>query len=325
MDWIYATVQSYFTFPIIYTGNLKGYTVLTSAKFNLKRIAEYVQKNSENSSVLSCLNTAVNFVLSAGVKDELRCVGDQRALAVTLGRMMYLAGTAHMQFLGLVVGVLAWICIMASTGLNEWRLWQVTDESVITSGVAWVGIWRACFYSHVLPKMENCQSISIGDRYVPTEILVAQVLMMLAVICGLAGNISAVLAMRMAYFTVEDRKSIRMIFVLAGSLYLLTGAFCLVPLVWNMSSVLNNSTINFPPEFHLPPAPVRQHVGSAIGVGIFASILILFSGVLFLCYRYVWQTLSSEDTRNPLHGPWKETTLAKKDCHGMDNLAFHRE
>ncbi|XP_044054643.1 claudin-34 [Siniperca chuatsi] len=248
--------------------------------------------------------------------------------------MIYLAHTAHWQFLGLMAGALAWILTVTTAGLDEWRLWHVANVSVITSGVAWVGIWKACFYSHALPRTENCQSISIWDRFTPAEIPVAQVLMVLAVFCGLVANISAAVAMRMVYFSVEDRRNIRLVFVLAGSLYVLTGMFCLVPLVWNMSSVLNNSTIDFPPEFHLPAAPVRQHVGSAIGVGILASILMLISGLLFLCYRYAWQALRSEaprDTWDLRRGPWTERTLAQKselpngDNHGRDNPAFHSE
>ncbi|XP_076583283.1 claudin-34 [Chaetodon auriga] len=248
--------------------------------------------------------------------------------------MLHLAPTAHWQFLGLMAGVVSWIFIMITVGLNEWRLWHVADASVITSGVAWVGIWRACFYSYVLPETENCQSISISDEFVPTEIIVAQVLMMVGVVCGLAGNISAVAAMRMAYFSVEDRRNIRLLFLLAGTLYFMTGVSCLVPLTWNMNSVLDNNSINFPPEFHLPAAPVRQQVGSAIGVGMAASILMLISGLLFLSYRYAWQALNLEDpkdTKDPLHGPWTETTLAQKsdwpngDNGGKDNPTFHSE
>lgn len=248
--------------------------------------------------------------------------------------MISLVHTAHWQFLGLMAGFVAWILTMATAGLNEWRLWHLDDMPVISSDVAWVGIWRACFYSHDLPKIENCRSISISDTFAPAEIPVSQVLMVLAVICGLAGNISAALAMRMVYFSLEDRRNIRLAFVLAGTLYVLTGMLCLVPSVWNMTSVLNNGTIHFPSEFHLPAAPVRQQVGSAIGVGVLASILMFGSGLLFLCYRYAWQALSTEaprDTRDPLHGPWTETTLAQKselpngDKEGRDNPAFHSE
>ncbi|KAI4794383.1 hypothetical protein KUCAC02_032098 [Chaenocephalus aceratus] len=102
--------------------------------------------------------------------------------------MKYVAHTAHWQFLGLTFGVLAWILTVATTGLNEWRLWFVSDVSVVTSGVAWVGIWRACFYSHALPVIENCRSISISDSFAPAEIPVAQVLMVSALVCGLLGK-----------------------------------------------------------------------------------------------------------------------------------------
>lgn len=248
--------------------------------------------------------------------------------------MVYLAHTAHLQFLALVVGVLAWILTMTTAGLDEWRLWHVANVSVITSGVAWVGIWRTCFYSQVLPKLENCQSIGILDSFLPAEIPVAQVLMMLAVISGLAGNITAAMAVRMVYFSVDDHRTLRLVFVLAGTLYLLTGTFSLVPLMWNMSSVLNNNTINFPPEFHLPAAPVWQQVGSAIGVGLLSSILMLISGLVFLCYRYVWRSLSSETpgiARNLLNGPLTVIALPQKSessnrvCHGIDNPIFHTE
>ncbi|XP_072246386.1 claudin-34 [Leuresthes tenuis] len=238
--------------------------------------------------------------------------------------MIYLVHTAHWQFLGLMTGILAWILTMAAVGIDEWRLWYVDNVSVVTSGTAWVGIWRACFHSHAFPSAESCQSISISDTFVPPEIPVSQVLMMLAVISGLAGNITAGVAIRLAYFSLENRGNIRTFFGLGGALYVLTATLSLVPLMWNMSSVLNNNTINFPPEYQLPAAPIRQKVGSAIGVGIFASILMLISGVL--CLYYWFAQRAPEQTKDPLHGPWTATTqnsdLSKGDNQGMDNPAF---
>lgn len=243
--------------------------------------------------------------------------------------MFPLTHTAHWQFLGLLTGVVAWILTMATAGLNEWRLWYVSDTSIINSGVAWVGIWRACFYSHVLSSTETCQSIRFSDGFVPAEIPAAQVLMILAAIFGLAGNISAAVAMRRAYFSVEEPGNIRAVFVLAGALYLLTATTSMVPLMWNMSSVLRNDTIEFPPDFYLPAAPVKQSVGAAIGVGIIGSVMMLLSGVLFLCYRYAWQ--APEKATDPLHGPWTMTTLSQSPgssravSEGTDNPAFITE
>lgn len=241
--------------------------------------------------------------------------------------MIYLAHTAHWQFLGLMFGILAWILTMGTAGFNEWRMWHVANVSVITSGVASVGIWRSCFYSHVLPNLENCHSMSITDTFVPVEILAAQVLIMLAVVCGLVANISAVVAMRMVYFSVEHRRNLRLFFVIAGALYLLSGTCTFVPLMWNVGAVLNNSTIDFPPEFYLPSAPVDQEVGLAVVVGTLASVLMFISGLVFLSYRYAWQDLSSVAPRQQRRGPWTVTGLksglSDGNRHGIDNPMFH--
>ncbi|KAJ7993581.1 hypothetical protein DPEC_G00273890 [Dallia pectoralis] len=205
--------------------------------------------------------------------------------------MVYLAHTAHWQFLGVVIGCVGWILTMVTAGQNEWRIWYIEDVSVVASGMAWVGVWRACFYSHTLPDYEFCRPISIIDPFVPLEIPVSQVVVMVTVILGLMGNMVGVYAVRNIYFGQKTCNFLRLLFTGTGVLYILSGVSSLVPLIWNMTSVLTNQTIAFPPEFYLPPAPLTQEVGVAIWMGFGASMLLLFSGVLFLCYR-MFQSLS---------------------------------
>lgn len=243
---------------------------------------------------------------------------------------MYLANTAHLQFVALVFSFLAWIFVMASAGLNEWRLWHTSNTTAVSSGVAWVGIWRACFYSHDLDETENCRGFSLGDAFLPPEIAAAQVLMMLAAVVGLLGCACGAYAVRLALFSVEDRRNIRPAFLLAGTLYLITSLLSMVPLAWNIDSILHNRPIPFPPEFKLPAAPDAQYVGSAAAVGLLASVMHLLSACSFFSYRYARKSLRSEALRHavdPLHGPWAETTLAngRSSSRGLDNPAFQRE
>lgn len=242
--------------------------------------------------------------------------------------MLYIAHTAHWQFLALIAGFLSWIITMTTVGLNDWRIWFVDNTTVINSGVAWIGVWRACFYSHVMSEIEFCQSLNITDSFVPIEIKLAQVLMMLAVIIGLIANMTGACAMRMAYFSMENRSKIRLAFLLAGTLHLLAGFCSLLSLAWNMNSVLNDQTIDFPPEYQFPAAPDRQRVGDAIGVGLFASILMLLSGLGFLCYRYAWKKLKNLSPKQP-SSPWTQinqgSSSGQQPNKGMDNPTFHME
>ncbi|GAA6084540.1 claudin-34 [Tachysurus ichikawai] len=191
---------------------------------------------------------------------------------------------AHWQFFGLVLAVLGLILMIATTGVDDWRVWYVDDVSVITSGTAWVGIWRACFYSSILDSAKFCRRISITDSFIPPEIAAAQVLSMTAVPVGIAANLIAGYAMRLAYFNI-DGGHVRLFFFSAGALYFLTATCSLIPVFWNMNSVLENHTIDFPPEFLLPPAPYKQELGLGITTGIGSSVLLIISGLLFLFYR----------------------------------------
>lgn len=203
--------------------------------------------------------------------------------------MPYLVHTAHAQFMALWLGTVGWILIIVTMGMVEWRVWEVSDLSVISSGLAWVGIWRVCFYSNAPILSENqimfCQKIGVFESFTPPEIIGAQVLMLVAVILGLMGNASVVYGLRNIYFGLNKFKRIRLALSAGGVLFILTGVSTLIPVFWNLSSVVHNQTIVFPPGFRMPSAPENQQVGLGIGVGILASFLVVCSGLIFLSYR----------------------------------------
>lgn len=203
--------------------------------------------------------------------------------------MAYLVHTAHLQFAGLLLGFVSWILTAVSMGLVQWRVWHVADITNITSGVAWVGIWRACFPSRALVSSElqvlYCRSIPFRDPSTPTEVSVAQVLVPVALMLSGGGNACAVYGLRRVYFGMERMKLLRVAFSVAGALSLLSGVCTMLPLAWNMRSVAANYTIDFPPDFHMPPSPVRQDVGAGLSLGMLASILTILSALTFIFYR----------------------------------------
>uniref|UniRef100_A0A8D0DIB7 Claudin 34 n=1 Tax=Sander lucioperca TaxID=283035 RepID=A0A8D0DIB7_SANLU len=200
--------------------------------------------------------------------------------------MNYLAHTAHAQLGALWLGCVGWTLTAMALGLIQWRVWQVSDREVISSGVAWVGIWRACFHSHTLVtpgfRVMHCRYISLAEAFTPPEIVAAQVLMLLSLLVGLCGNAGGVYALRNIYFGTERNSPIRLAFFTTGVLCLLASVMSLIPLLWNLISVVTNQTIKFPPEFNMPQAPDSQHVGCGIRVGIVGTVLMIVSGIIFL-------------------------------------------
>ncbi|XP_016360050.1 claudin-34-like [Sinocyclocheilus anshuiensis] len=247
--------------------------------------------------------------------------------------MPYLVHTAHAQLVALWLGTVGWTLVIVTVGLVEWRVWEVSDLSFITSGLAWVGIWRVCFYSHALILSDNqimfCQRIRLSESFTPPEIAAAQVLMLVALFLGLAGNASVIYGLRNVYFGLNK---IRSAFASGGVLLILTGASSLVPVCWNLRSVVNNQTISFPAEFRMPSAPtisfpaefrmpsapVNQSIGPGIIVGIFASVLLVFSGLVFLSYRAPVMLEPKVRLSWPGEGP----SGTHVNHQGIDNPAF---
>ncbi|XP_056157472.1 claudin-34-like [Lampris incognitus] len=233
--------------------------------------------------------------------------------------------TSHTQLVALWLACVGWTLTTATMGLIQWRVWYVADKSVISSGVAWVGIWRACFNSHTLVTPELrvmfCRGMGIAQDFTPPEVAVAQVLLPLSILVGFGGIAGGVYALRNVYFGLETSTPIRLVFRMAGSLCLLATVMSLTPLLWNLSSVATNQTIHFPPDFHLPPAPVSQQVGAAISVGIIAAILMTTAGIMLLSYRLPARTDRARwKERRSVDGSASATM--EVSIRGKDNLAF---
>lgn len=257
--------------------------------------------------------------------------------------MAYLAHTIHPQLVGLWLGSMGWTLTMVSIGLIQWRVWEVADMSDISSGEAWVGIWRVCFYSNTLVTAERnvlfCQKMYISQSFVPMEIGAAQVLMLVALILGLSANASTIYGLRNAFFGRAERRPIRVAFTAGGVLHLLSSLCSFLPLSLNLHAVATNQSISFPKDFHMPPAPLQQHAGPAIGVGMTAAVFSVVSGLLFLCYQFPEKTSakvepSGADAGHTEDRPTWRPLSSRSDLadgnsvlspYALDNAAFQSE
>ncbi|KAM6290450.1 claudin-34 [Porphyrio hochstetteri] len=223
--------------------------------------------------------------------------------------MSSLVSTSHLQVAAFALGTVGWILCTVSMGLVEWRVWHVDNTTIISSGIAWVGIWKVCFisYLHVSPgyKEEFCHKFSSYNSSIPHEIYAAQGLLLIAMFLGLLGLAATVFGLRNVYMGMARKALITRFFLVGGCFYGFAGLCVLIPVSWNLYSVTHNQSIAFPPSYYMPSSPAAQEAGAAIPVGVVAVILLLLSGVFSLSYRFPVTTNaivnSCQDKSRPLH------------------------
>ncbi|NXC43507.1 CLD34 protein, partial [Penelope pileata] len=198
--------------------------------------------------------------------------------------------TSHLQLAAFALGMIGWTLCTISMGLVEWRVWHVDNTTIISSGIAWVGIWKVCFISYLLVSSgyeeQFCYKFSGYDSSIPSEIYAAQGLLVIAMVMGLLGLAATVFALRNIYMGISHKTLITRFFLMSGFFYISAGLCVLIPVSYNFYSVVHNQSIAFPPSSYMPSSPAAQEAGAAIPVGIIAAILLLLSGTFSLSYRF---------------------------------------
>uniref|UniRef100_A0A8D1IG72 Claudin 34 n=1 Tax=Sus scrofa TaxID=9823 RepID=A0A8D1IG72_PIG len=110
-------------------------------------------------------------------------------------------GSPKWQLAGFMVATIGWILGTRSMGLVEWRVWYVNNTSLLPSGLACVGVWRACSFHHLngINRTSVCHHYNHHDTYIPHDIRVAQNFLIVVSILGLFGKAAIVFALRNVY------------------------------------------------------------------------------------------------------------------------------
>ncbi|XP_077199389.1 claudin-34 [Paroedura picta] len=196
----------------------------------------------------------------------------------------FLAQASFFQLCGFVLAAIGWgLCISATT-LGKWRQWLIEDSIDYQAGVMWIGIWDVCYevYSPDPEAEVHCKTFDVGHVFLPKEIFIAQDLMSL---CSVVKTV-ALGFFFFAFWNIiksdNKNKITSTFFTIGGLLSLTTGILILIPVTWNMFSVMNKKNIIFPETFKMPSHPKEQFVGIAIHLGLISAILQIVSGLLFL-------------------------------------------
>ncbi|XP_062983750.1 claudin-34 [Elgaria multicarinata webbii] len=194
------------------------------------------------------------------------------------------------QFCSILLAIIGWILCIISTAGVQWRVWHVDNVTGISSGIVWVGIWKVCFRHDATPDRNtylHCEDFTENYRTLPKEIFIAQDLMALASIVNALAIGFMSFALWNVFKNTKQKKALITFFTIGGILNFTSGLIVLVPLSWNLHSVLAKEEIEFPDSFQLPRIPKDQSVGVAIYVGYGAVAFQLVSGLLTLFQKYL--------------------------------------
>uniref|UniRef100_A0A803TSU0 Uncharacterized protein n=1 Tax=Anolis carolinensis TaxID=28377 RepID=A0A803TSU0_ANOCA len=176
---------------------------------------------------------------------------------------------AYIRLCGLLLAVIGWVLCLTATGADEWRVWHSKDVPGTSPAKIWVGIWKVCFVDNP-PEGEptrQCQEFLEQHQSLPTEILIAQDLMPFASVVLSLAIACISFALWNIFHNVRPEKVFLAFFRVGGALTLLSAFITLIPVLWNMYSVVSNERIVFPSDFSLPALPNEQTVGFPIYVG----------------------------------------------------------
>lgn len=198
----------------------------------------------------------------------------------------FLAQTSPFELCGFFLAFIGWCFCISSVSLGQWRQWYIENTTEFQSGVMWIGIWDVCYDTNPSDSSDyfdiTCKPLEGANNFLPKEIYIAQDLMSL---CAVVETLAIGFVFFAYWNSIKNGNKMGItvnFFNIGGFLNISSGIMVLVPVTWNMVSVLNNKTIKFPASFNMPSHPKRQQVGLAIHLGFASAILQIVSGFLFL-------------------------------------------
>ncbi|XP_020861916.1 claudin-20 [Phascolarctos cinereus] len=200
--------------------------------------------------------------------------------------------SGNLQVLALALATAVWILAVASMGQSDWRVWHlVNTTSIFSSDIAWVGIWKACFYGTFLffPQGRSakiCHVYSVSNTFLPWDFRAVQHIFLFGCILGVMAKAYVIIALRSFYTGDARRSTTANAFTVGGFFYSSAGICILICAIWNFHSVSQNKSITFPVIFYIPPRPKAQEIGNAVIVAILSAVLMLLAGVFFLSYKF---------------------------------------
>ncbi|XP_053329672.1 claudin-2 [Spea bombifrons] len=177
-----------------------------------------------------------------------------------------------LQMVGYFLAILGMIGTVIATILPSWKVSSFIGASIVTAQEFSKGLWMECVsYSTGIAQCDIYNSM-LG---LPADTQAAQALMITSCVFSVLASLFSVFGMRCTIFS-QGSPGKDKLAVTGGAFFILGGILCLVPICWNLHSILQ--------EFYSPliPDALKYEIGPALYLGIMASILSVLGGAI-LC------------------------------------------
>uniref|UniRef100_A0A803SLT7 Uncharacterized protein n=1 Tax=Anolis carolinensis TaxID=28377 RepID=A0A803SLT7_ANOCA len=172
----------------------------------------------------------------------------------------HLIQLAYLRLRGFVLAVMGCVLCLTAMGAEELRVWHPMP---------------VCFVEPTPDGDSTKQCLEFLDEhwFPPKEIFFAQDLMSLACIVLSLALAFISFALWILFYNARPKNTLLNFFWVGGVLNVLPSFTILIPLLWNMHSLLANEEIKFPTDFRLPALPYEE----TLGLSIYGLVLISIS------------------------------------------------
>lgn len=177
-----------------------------------------------------------------------------------------------LQMMGYFMAVLGLLGAVIATLLPDWKVSSYIGASIVTAVGFNKGLWMECaVFSTGITQCDIYNSM-LG---LPPETQAAQALMITSCVVSALSTLFTVFGMKCTIFN-QGSPAKDKLAVTGGVLFILGGVICMVPICWNLHTILQ--------DFYNPMLPdaQRYEIGSALYLGIMSSIFSVVGGAI-LC------------------------------------------
>ncbi|XP_029992177.1 claudin-9-like [Sphaeramia orbicularis] len=177
-----------------------------------------------------------------------------------------------LQLMGLVLGVLGWVCGALVCAAPLWRVSAFVGGELVIAQVLWEGLWMNCL-SQTTGHIQ-CKTYD-STLALPTSAQAARGLTVLSLLLCLLAIILAVAGAKCTHCMGDSNQAPKArLAKIAGVLFLVAGLAYMTPICWTAYAIIR--------DFYDPnvAAPLKRELGPALYLGWGASVLLLVGGVL---------------------------------------------